>query len=34
LVNEKVTRSINDLDSALRQKQENVFFKEQREIIT
>ena len=34
LVNEKVTRSINDLDSTLRQKQENVFFKEQREIIT
>lgn len=34
LVNEQVTRSINEKDSTLRQKQEQNFFKERKEIIT
>lgn len=34
LVNESVTRSINEKDSALRQKQEVTFFKERKELIT
>lgn len=34
LINEAVTRSINEKDSALRQKEEVTFFKERKELIT
>jgi len=34
LINEAVTRSINEKDSSLRQKEEVTFFKERKELIT